>query len=118
MTVISPASLAPAEERGEAEQSKRMRAIFCGVEANARDPFTDQTRVLSCRQKTIRASTSGEHEITRLAAGQAQIFIKCEACLLGQLKANGTPRLFLADRRTIECVAIWRHVIDAHSHDI
>ena len=60
---------------------------------------------------------AGEQELTWLSAGQSQVLV---ACCVWTVNSNRTdlPRLALADRRTIERIPIWRHVIDADGDNV
>jgi hypothetical protein len=73
---------------------------------------------LSCRQAAPGTATPGKQEITSFPTSHAQIVIKGQTRLLSQFKTNGSAGLLLPDCRTIESVAIRRHVIDPDRNDI
>jgi len=73
---------------------------------------------LSRRQAAPGTATPGKQEITSFPAGHPQIFVEGQPRLLCQFKTNGSAGLLLADCRTIESVAIRRHVIDSDRYDI
>jgi hypothetical protein len=73
---------------------------------------------LSCRQAAPGTATPGKQEITSFPTSHAQIVIKGQTRLLSQFKTNGSAGLLLSGCRTIESVAIRRHVIDPDRHDI
>jgi len=105
-------------DHGRLGPPERVRAEFQRVEADAGDPLADEARILSCRQSTSRATTSGEQELAGLPVRYAQVVVEGLARLFRQLKPDGAASFFLPDRSAVESVAIRGDVIDANSHDV
>jgi len=93
-----------------------VRAELERVKANACDPLADEAGVLTCREATTVAAT-GEQKFAGLPMGHSEILVDGLPRLLCQLETDRATGLLLADRCSIECVAVG-HVIDAHRDDI
>ena|SRR5215471_8007390 len=95
-----------------------VRADLERVEADARDPLTDEAGVLPGCEAMAVATTTRKQELAGLPAGHSQILVDGLPRLLGQLEPDRAARLLLADRCSIEYVAVGGRVIDAHRDDI
>src|ERR1700724_1695965 len=88
------------------------------VKADASNPFGDKPRVLPRRDTPSRTTTAGEHKFAGLLGGGPQVIVDSLAGLLCQLEPNGLPGLLLSDRGPIDCVSIWRNILDLEGNDI
>ena len=97
--------------------AQRVRAELERVEADAGDPLAYKAGVLACREPPVAVATS-KQERAGLPAGQSEILLDGLPRLLGEFEPDRAPRLLLADRRSIERVAVGGYVIDTHRNDI
>jgi hypothetical protein len=88
------------------------------IETDACDPITDQPCILSRRQATFNTASSSEQELPWAPARNTKMLVDCLTRLLGQLETHRAPSFLLANRRTVEGVAIGGHVVDADSHHV
>jgi len=83
-------------------------------------PFTrsETAGVLARRQGSIRATAARKQVLARLAARGAKIVVQSLARQLGELEADGPVGLPLSYGRSIDSVAVGRHIVDAQSEEI
>ncbi len=72
-------------------------------------------RVVSPRKVSPRA---GKQELAGLPAGQPQVLVDRLPRLVGEFEPHRSARLSLANRRTIERIAVRCHVIDADGDNV
>src|SRR5258708_37273089 len=94
-----------------------MRAELERVEANAGSPLANDAGILTCSEAAT-VDAPAEQEFAGLRAGNSEILVNGLPRLLCQLETDRATGLLLADRCSIECVAVGGHVIDAHRDDI
>jgi hypothetical protein len=70
------------------------------------------------RQAAIDAASSSEQELPWAPARNTKMLVDCLTRLLGQLEPYRAPGFLLANRRTVDGIAIGGHVIDADSHHV
>ncbi len=95
-----------------------MRAEFQRIDADARNPLADQSRVLSGGQAAIDTASASEQELARATARDPDMFVNRVSRLLGQLESHRTSRLLLTNRSAVERVTIGGHVINANGYHV
>jgi hypothetical protein len=88
------------------------------VQTDAGNPLGNKPGVLPRRHALSRTTSSGEKRFTGLLVGSPQIVIDRLPSLLGQLKLDGLPGLFLSHGRPIDCIPARCNVLDLESNDI
>src|SRR5215475_5775743 len=95
---------------------------MCGklarVETDAADPFGDQSRILSRRQRPIEVPATWEQVVASLAIGVAKVIIEGLPRRLGQLKANGPAGLPLSDIGPVLGIAVGCHISNAEADEV
>lgn len=81
--------------------SHRVRAILASVEADRRDPFIDEARILPCAQMTEVIDPAWEYEVAYRPAAPIKPCFEALACLGHDLELHRTAGLLLDDRRAI-----------------
>jgi hypothetical protein len=66
----------------------------------------------------IGTAPAAEHQLTKRFLTGLQILVDSLASLLGHFKANGLPRLLLAYRSPIGCIAFGRDILDLQCNNI
>src|SRR3984893_18703312 len=88
------------------------------VEPNALDPFANQSRILTRRDRSAGVAATGKQEFARLLVESSHILINGLACLLGQLKPDGLTCFLLTHCRTVNRISVRCDVLDLQSSDI
>lgn len=107
----------PSVDQRRLGSAQRVHAELEWVEADTGDPLADEAGVLTCREAASVTATA-EQEFAQLPPADSEILVDGLARLLGELGADWTTCLPLADRCSIETVATGCHIIDPHRNDV
>jgi hypothetical protein len=77
----------------------------------------DEARILSCRQVTGIIGAASKQRLPRTSSRMPNVGVD-RLSVLGDFELHRPPGLLLPNRRTVERVAVGRHVVEAHGHHI
>ena len=95
-----------------------MRAELEEIEADAADPLTNQTGVLSRRQPAIDTPSTSKQELARTPPCDPQMLVDGLSRLLREFEPHRPTGLLLPNSCPVSGVAMRSHVVDADGHHV
>ena len=89
-----------------------------GVQAAARNPIRNQTRILTSGKTTPGALSTSEKELSSLSAFAPNVVVERVPCLFGDFEPDRMTRLFLPHGCSVNCIAIRRYIFDFDRHHV
>src|SRR5262245_47132128 len=83
-----------------------MRRVLQWVQADATDPFADETSILPSSQMPIGVTPALEQALTRFPPASSQIVVERLPCELSQLEPDRPTRFPLPHRRPVDRVSV------------
>src|SRR6516225_12354540 len=88
------------------------------VKTDARDPFINEPRVMSCRDGPIPVAAAGKQKFLGLLAEDLHILINRLTCILGHFESNRLTCLLLANCCALDRVSVRCNVLYFQANNI
>src|SRR5215471_5440589 len=95
-----------------------MRRVLQWVQADATDPFADETSILPSSQMPIGATPALEQALTRFPPARSEIVVERLPCELSQLEADRPTRFPLPVRRPVDRVPVGRNIVHTEGGEV